>query len=126
MQAKSVVVFPEPVGPTATTAPNGWETASERSARPRGDIPRSLSDDGASPCERILSVIFSPYADGSTAILTSSDSSPRRIATRPSWGMRRSAMSRPPMIFKRAATTPACVPGIEESSRSTPSTLIRT
>ena len=37
-------------------------------ARPRGDIPRSLSDDGASPCERILSVIFSPYADGSTAI----------------------------------------------------------
>ena len=85
---KSVVVLPDPVGPTTTTAPNGCEIACSSEEWLRGDIPRASSESGASPCDSIRSVTFSPYVVGRVAMRTSIDSRRGLTETRPSCGMR--------------------------------------
>ena len=83
-------------------------------------------ESGASPCASTRSVTFSPWVVGRIAMRTSMLWPPRLIETRPSWGARRSAMSRPPMILRRLEIADAWDPAMEVSSRMTPSTRIRT
>ena len=66
--------------------------------------------------------IFSPYTVGSVATRRSSGRPPTVRPTRPSWGTRRSAMSRSAMIFTRLATPFARRNGTAVTVRSTPST----
>ena len=50
---EQVVVLPEAVGPTTTTAPNGCSTARSSAAWLPGDMPRASRESGASPCDSI-------------------------------------------------------------------------
>jgi hypothetical protein len=65
--------------------------------------------------------IFSPYTVGRHATRRSMGRPPTTRATRPSWGMRRSAMSRSAMILRREVTPAWIVLGGCMTSCSTPS-----
>ena len=110
-QVNSVVVLPEPVGPTTTTAPKGREIA----LLERGMVPAATTR-----AHRVTQV--RPLREDAQRDLLAVRGWQRRhpdverlvarlIAMRPSCGARRSAMSSPPMIFSRLATALAWLRG---------------
>ena len=123
--ACSVVVLPEPVGPTTNRIPCGFLIISSKRRRLLGAT-FILSIGIAPPDARIRMTTPSPATVGIVATRTSTNCPPIRNANFPSCGTRFSAMLRFDIILIRAITALWCDAGTWLISRHTPSTRIRT
>ena len=123
--AWSVVVLPEPVGPTTRRMPWGFLIISSKRARLFG-AKFILSIGIAPPDARIRITTPSPATVGMVATRTSTSWPFILNASLPSWGTRFSAMFKFDIIFMRAITALWCELGTWFMSRHTPSTRIRT
>ncbi len=90
-------------------------------ARASGSKPSFDSWTLRPPLSAMRMTIFSPGAQGSTETRRSISLSPTRTLRRPSWGRRRSEMSRLDMIFRRAQMAAWYFLGGAGCSWSTPS-----
>ena len=116
------MVLPLPVGPTVMIAPYGRAIARRTIASVAGSMPSSRIERAPlTPPWRIRSTACSPKVVGSTATRRSIGWPPTLMPMRPSCGMRRCAMSRPPITFRRASTAACIEVGVSLSSRVTPS-----
>ncbi|HBO69362.1 MAG TPA: hypothetical protein DD658_04125 [Deltaproteobacteria bacterium] len=101
------MVFPDPVGPVTSRIPFERERIRSMVERSPGSSPTSSSPSSRLDRSRIRSTVRSPNEVGTTEMRMSISFPPTRIRIRPSWGRRRSAMSRPAITLIRE-TTGAC------------------
>ncbi len=123
--AYSVVVFPEPVGPVLTMMPLGLRMSWRKATRSSSRMPmRSRSRDTLARSSTRMTML-SPNMVGSTDTRRSTGLPPTTSSMRPSWGRRRSAMSRLDMTLIREAMAMAMCRGGGTISYSTPSMRYR-
>ena len=121
--AYSVVDLPEPVGPVTSSAPVGRAISVESFSRISSARPSSVSVGAFFDLSRRRMTTDSPSTVGSVATRTSS-MRPAAAAfseMRPSWGLRRSAMSSFASTLRRVVTPAIIRFGIRCTSWSTPS-----
>jgi EmrB/QacA subfamily drug resistance transporter len=119
--AYKVVVLPEPVGPHTSTAPLGSWIAASRRPRSVGGRPSASSVIGPRLLSRTRMTTASPSTVGRVTTRRSITRSSIASETRPSWGSRRSAMSRLVMILIRETAAATMRRGTRDAGTSTPS-----
>ena len=121
-----VVDLPEPVGPTIRITPFLIFTSRRYFSRSSPARPMESRLSFLPDLSSRRATIFSPYTVGSVDTRRSMSLSRTFTLKRPSWGTRRSVMSRPDMTFTRLMTAACSSRGTVSMSRSRPSMRMRT
>ena len=119
------MVFPDPVGPVTRMIPFGRCTILRNFASVAGSIPILFRSSCTTVRSSTRMTTDSPNSVGSTLTRRSTEFPPTVNSMRPSWGTRRSAMSRFAMIFTRLTIAFARCRGGGTISNSTPSARTR-
>ena len=125
-EAYNVVVLPEPVGPVTRMMPCGLWISSRMCWSQTSPMPRWETCRRPACLSSRRSTTRSPLLEGMVETRTSTSRPPRRREMRPSWGIRFSAMSRRAMTLMRDTSSGASSRLGVSTSRSTPSTRMRT
>ena len=116
-----MVDLPDPVGPVTRIIPNGLAPRSRSAARAKGSVIRLSRPSSVAPLSSSRSTTFSPWRQG-RVLTRKSVVRPRKLRRiRPSWGIRRSEMSRSAMILKREVMAGVSALGSFSTLRNTPS-----
>ena len=121
-----MVDLPEPVGPVTRTIPKGLLPISRTLLRAVLSVIRVSRPSWVALLSRIRNTTFSPKRPGSVLTRKSTTCWRKLRRIRPSWGNRRSAMSRSAMILKREVTAGTRFFGRLSIVRKTPSWRKRT
>lgn len=124
--AYNVEVFPDPVGPvTRMTFDVPLNTRNRRFSTSAG-TPSDENELNVRSDERIRATTFSPCTVGRTETRKSFAPSAVLMRRRPSWGLRRSAMSIPQSNLIRVSTAACACCGMSKRCWMMPSTRTRT